>query len=154
MSTATRTKVSITGAKRKAETIREGHSKDSKKAKVDSVRGLKPRIESDRPVSNGRKEAQNINARATIGKGVRLQDQPDSSDDEYDGFDDDGGVALDDTEESLPTEQQGVHPDRVKANGLSAGPNGTVESANQRLRIYSNKIQEHHPEKLMQNKSS
>jgi hypothetical protein len=86
--------------------------------------------------SNGKKDtkvprAQVVKAKGPIVKKATVQTQTDSSDDDFDEFDEDGGVALDDaedsdTEESLPTVQQGVHPDRVKANGNGAGLNGTI----------------------------
>jgi hypothetical protein len=84
--------------------------------------------------SNGKMDTKvpQAKAKGPIVKKATVQTQTDSSDDDFDEFDEDGGVALDDAEnsddaeESLPTVQQGVHPDRVKANGNSAGPNGTI----------------------------
>lgn len=163
MTTAMKTKASMAGAKRKADTSKESPSKGSKKPKIDSAKSLRPYVEPKRPEktaaiarrlisgalgvpvskktenlavigSNGKKNTkvphvQVVKAKGPIVKNATVQTQTDSSDDE---FDEDGGVALDDAEnsdgaeESLPTVQQGVHPDRIKANGNGAGPNGTI----------------------------
>ncbi len=166
MTTAVKTKASMAGAKRKAETMKDGSSKGSKKPKVEYVQSSKPRIEPNRPektdavargiisaalgvplanksenlavnLGNGkqdvkRRKAHITKAKGSIVKNATVQGPADSSDDDFDGFDEDGGVALDDSqesdqaEESLPTVQQGLHPDRVKAHGNGAGPNGTI----------------------------
>lgn len=169
MPMAIKTKDSMAGAKRKAEMIKEGPSKGSKKPKIDSVQSPKPQAERNgniRPEktdavarrliagalgvpvpkktgklgvnsSIGEKvakfpKAQVTKARGPIVKEVTVQAQADSSDEDSNDSDDDGGVALDnaedsdESEESLPTVHQGVHSDRVKANGNGAGSNGTI----------------------------
>jgi hypothetical protein len=166
MTTAMKTKASMAGAKRKADTSKESPSKGSKKPKIDSAKSLRPHVEPKRPEktaavarrlisgalgvpvskktenltvigSNGKNDtkvpqAQVVKAKGPIVKEATVQTQTDSSDDDFDEFDEDGGVALDDAEdsddaeESLHIVQQGVHPDRVKANGNGAGLNGTI----------------------------
>lgn len=169
MPTAIKAKASTAGAKRKAEMIREGPSKGSKKPKIESVQSPKPRSEHNgnmRPEktdavakrliagalgvpvqkkieklgvnsSIGEKDAKIPKAQATKAKGptvkeITVQAPADSSDGDFDSIGEDGGVALDDAEDSdeseepLPAVHQGVHPDRVKANGNSAGPNGII----------------------------
>jgi hypothetical protein len=64
------------------------------------------------------------------GNSVKAPIEQDSSDDDFSGFDEDGGVELDhdDTDKSNVTPEQeqfhGVHPDRVRSAGNGAGPNG------------------------------
>jgi len=159
----------IAGTKRKAEMIKEGPSKGSKKRKIDSVQSLKPRVErnsnirlektdvvarrliasalgvsvpkrTENPAVNSsivKKDAKIPKAQVTKVKGpivkeVTVQAQADSSDEDSVDIDEGGGVALDSTEDSddsgepLPTIHQGVHPDRVKANGNGVGLNGTI----------------------------
>jgi hypothetical protein len=159
----------MAGAKRKAETTKEGPSKGSKKPKVDSVQSLKPRVERNgniRPEktdavarrliagalgvplpkkieklgvngSIGKRNAKTPKAQAAKANGpiveeATMQAQADSNDEDSNGSDEDGGVALDnsedsdESEQSLPAVHQGVHPDRVKANGNGAGPNGII----------------------------
>jgi hypothetical protein len=169
MPTAVKTKDPMAGAKRKAEMVKEGPLKGSKKPKIDFVQSPKPRVERNgniRPEktdavarrliagalgipvpkkieklelnsSIGKKDVKIPRAQATKGKGpivkeVTVEAQADSSDEDSNDSDEDGGVALDDaedsdeSEESMPTVRQGVHPDRVKANGNGAGPNGRI----------------------------
>jgi len=169
MPTALKTKDPMGGAKRKAETTKEGPSKGSKKPKIDPVQSLKPRVErkgnirpektdavarrlvagalgvpvpkkTEKLEVNGsiREKATKLpKAHATKVNGpivneATMQAQANSSDEDSNGSDEDGGVALDGVEdsdeskESLPTVHEGVHPDRVKANSNGAGPNGKI----------------------------
>jgi hypothetical protein len=157
MPAAVITKASMAGSKRKAEMIKEEPSKGSKKPKIDSLQSRNPRVErngnrqektagipvpksAERVGVNGsvrKRDTKIPKSQATKPKGatvkeVTVQALADSSDEDFDGIDDDGGVALDDAEDSyeseepLPTVHQGVHPDRVKANVNGAGPNGTI----------------------------
>lgn len=161
----------MAGAKRKAETIKEGPSKGSKKPKIDAVQGLNPSNEENGSIrpektdtvarrliagalglpvpnknnkreatgSNEGKETNVVRAKDTKGKvhsakDVKVQTQTDSSDDEFNDISEDGGVALEESdnsqelEEASPTGHEGVHPDRIKANANGAGPNGTILS--------------------------
>ena len=164
MTTAVKPKVPMAGEKRKAETIKAGSSKRWKKPKIDSMQSLISRGEPKRPEKNNtiarriissalegpvsnkaEKLAMNGTDREKGAKVPKAQvikardSNADSNDDDFDGFEEDGGVTLDvagdsdEAEESLPTVQQGVHPDRIKANGNGSGPNGTVPC----LKIYS-----------------
>ena len=115
MPSTAKTKMSIAGSKRKAETAKEVSAKGSKKPKFDSLRS----------------KAQTPKATKPAVKSMRAPVEQNSSDDDFDGLDEDGGVDLDkdeDTDESkdipVPEQFQGVHPDRVKAAGNGAGPNG------------------------------
>jgi hypothetical protein len=105
----------MAGAKRKAESSKDAHIYSTKKPKIDSVRN-KPEVSKSKAVMK-----------------LKTQAPADSSDEGFDGFDDDnGGANLDaeqDSDESevpVPIIKQGVHPDRVKANSNAAGPNGTL----------------------------
>jgi hypothetical protein len=77
-------------------------------------------------------KAQASKVKSPIVKKVAAAARADSSDDDFEDFEEDGGVALDDVEgsddaeESLHTAHQGVHPDRVKANSNGARPNSTI----------------------------
>jgi hypothetical protein len=174
MPTAAKTKASMAGAKRKAETIKGGPSKGSKKPKIDSMQSPNLRVEVNAtmpkktdavarrliagalgvPVpkknenqvaskSNGENGAITGEAKATRTKRsttevLKEQAQADSSDDDFDGSDEDGGVALegsedtdeldelDESEDAPQRGQQGVHPDRLKANANGAGQNGMI----------------------------
>jgi hypothetical protein len=169
MPTTVKEKDPMAGAKRKAEMIKEGPSKGSKKPKIDSVQSAKPRGERNgniRPektdvvarrlvagalgvpvpkrtensgVSSNivKKNVKTPKAQVTKVKGpvvkeVTVQAQADSSDEDSVDIDEDGGVMLDNTEDSddsgepLPSIHQGVHTDRVKANGNDVGLNGTI----------------------------
>lgn len=166
MTTSTKTKASVAGAKRKADASKEGPSKGSKKPKMDSVQGLNPPVEQKEPKKtnavarrfilgalgipvskeveklavNGtdRKKGTKVHnpqiseAKGPVENKATAQAQGDSSDYDFKDFDEDGGVTLnhvedfDDAEVVLATVQQGVHPERAKANGGGVGPNSTI----------------------------
>lgn len=114
MPTATTKKLPNAGSKRKAELVKEFSTKGSKKPKIDHSRSKVVAPKSTKPA----------------GKTVKAPIEQESSDDDFGDFDEDGGAGLghDDTDKSNATPDQeqfhGVHPDRVKAAGNGAGPNG------------------------------
>jgi hypothetical protein len=119
MPSATTSEDSMSGSKRKAETGKEGHAKGSKKPKIDSSKAKSGTTKTQKPLPT----------KSTKKVQVAVPAQADSSDDDSDGLDSDGGVELENTEETDESSEQkqfeGVHPDRVKATSNGAGPNGT-----------------------------
>lgn len=119
MPTATKTKLPNAGLKRKAELAKEAPTKGSKKPKIDRLhsKAVAPKV--IKPAINS----------------VKAPLEKDSSGDDFSSFDEDGGVELDyedmDKSDLKPEQVQfhGVHPDRVKAAGNGAGPNGSVISS-------------------------
>ena len=114
MPTATKTKLPNAGSKRKAEVAKDVSAKGSKKPKIDRPRS---KAVVPKPIKHN-------------GRSVQTPIEQVSSDDGFDGFDEDGGVELDhddaDNSNVTPEKEQfhGVHPERVKAAGNGAGPNG------------------------------
>lgn len=102
-------KSSVAGTKRKAESSKEAYVK---KPKVGTSSSKSPDKKTKKPFV----------------KPAKIQE--DSSDDDVDDMDEDGGVPLDDGDDSddsgtpVPKVKDGVHPDRVKATANGAGPNG------------------------------
>jgi hypothetical protein len=117
MPTVTKKRMSIAGSKRKAEAAKEASAKGSKKPKIES-----PRDRAQAPKSTG-----------TAVKSMKAPIEQVSSDDDFEGFSEDGGVKLDNDEDANHSEDavqheefQGLHSERVKAAGQGAGPNGTM----------------------------
>ena len=121
MPTVTKTKTLMAGSKRKAETTREASAKGSKKPKIESARSKVKAPKSSKQISND----------------AKFPTEELSTDEEYNGFDDDGGVELNEAEESEEStdkleqgSHEGLHPDRVKVVASGAGPNGTFYNSN------------------------
>ena len=98
MPSATTSKGNMNGSKRKADSVKSTHKKEPKKAKID-VKESKKSTKAKAPVSS-----------------------EESSESEFDGLDDEGGVSLDsDTEmvdgDNVPIlkASDGLHPERAKA---------------------------------------
>lgn len=159
----------MAGAKRKAEMIKEGSSKGSKKLKTNSVQSLKPHSEQKETIkqektdvaakhftasapgvhiakrsgiqkayNNTEREAKpngtyTTNAKSSAVQDMKTQVQAESSNDESNSSDEDGGVALeekedmeDEPEKRLPASQQSENPDTMKATSSGAGINGII----------------------------
>lgn len=110
MPAATSTKPEMAGAKRKSPSVKNGHSKDAKKAKIESPRKLASRTKS-KPSSVKK-----------LGE-YRDEDADDSDDSDLDGGvplnSKDGDSDLEEEEENnqepTPTANDGIHPERAKA---------------------------------------
>jgi pumilio family protein 6 len=125
MPSTNHSKIAMVGTKRKSDSGKESYVKGNKKPKVDdvAVRSKAHKISKPNP------------------KFSKVEAVHDSSDDDMNDDNSDGGVPLTyskDTEsEGTPTpkENDGVHPDRVKATANGAGPNGIF--------LYSNIVKRH-----------
>jgi hypothetical protein len=113
-SATTSKKDSPSGTKRKAESTKDNGAK-------------KPKVGGSS--SNGRTDSKPSSKKSakSVPKPTKVQEE--SSEDDFDAMDQDGGVPLQDSEDTdipMVDALEGVHPDRVKAYVAGQGPNGML----------------------------